>query len=301
MDVSNNPFSIAKRMKRPLILDGAMGSLLLQHGVPRDKFLWMSLANITHPDTVIELHKQYINAGANIITTNTFRTNPTAIEKYSSRASHYNNELQNFVQISVDLARKATNGTPVLIAGSNPPAEDCYQAESTLTKKEYYRNHEVHIKKLFYNHCHFILNETQSHYDEIEIVSSICMSENIPFVVSIFFDDNFRMLSGEKVDTAIRNILKYEPLAIGFNCIRPEIFLEFIGIKQLDFNWGVYLNCGSGKITDDIITPGITPNDYKEIVKRVLKYNPSFIGGCCGTTPEHIKKIKEIFDERIDH
>lgn len=301
MDVLYNPFSIAKRIKRPLILDGAMGSILQQHGIPRDKCLWMSLANITHPDTVIEMHKHYINAGADIITTNTFRTNPSANKEYSSRENKYYNELQNFVEKSVDLVKKAIQGTSVLIAGSNAPAEDCYQVESKLTKEEYYRNHEAHIKELFHNHCHFILNETQSHYNEIEIVSSICMKEKIPFVVSIFFDDNFRLLSGETVDKAIQNILQYEPLAIGFNCIRPETFLKFIITQQLDFNWGVYMNCGNGKLSDEIINPGISPADYKEIVKRVLVYNPSFIGGCCGTTPEHIKKIKEIFDERIDH
>ncbi len=301
MDVLYNPFSIARRIKRPIILDGAMGSLLQQHGVPRDKHLWMSLSNITHPDTVIELHKQYIDAGADIITTNTFRTNPSAIRKYSSKENRYNLELQNFVERSVDLARKAAYGTPVLIAGSNPPAEDCYQAESKFTKEEYFRNHEAHIKKLFLNHCHFILNETQSHYDEIETVSSLCMKEKIPFVISIFFDGNFRLLSGETVDAAIQNILKYEPLAIGFNCIRPEIFLEFISTQKLDFNWGVYMNCGSGEYKDDMITTGISPDEYKEIVKQILRYNPSFVGGCCGTTPDHIKKIKEIFDERINY
>ena len=301
MDLLFNPFSFAKRIKRPLILDGAMGSLLQLHGVLRDEYLWMSLANITHPDTVIELHKQYIDAGADIITTNTFRTNPAADKEYSSRENKYYIERQNFIERSVALAKKAADDTPVFIAGSNPPAEDCYQKETTLTKEDYYWNHELHIKKLFLNHCHFILNETQSHYKEIETVSSICNKEKIPFVVSIFFDDDFRLLSGEPVDAAIQNILKYEPLAIGFNCIRPETFLSFISKQQLKFNWGVYMNCGSVAVTDDIIKPGISPDDYKEVMKQVLKYNPSFIGGCCGTTPDHIKKIKEIFDERIEY
>jgi len=301
MDIIFNPFSIARRMKRPLILDGAMGSLMQQHGVPRDEYLWMSLANITYPETVIKLHKEYIDAGADIITTNTFRTNPESIRKYSSRENKYNIELQNFVKRSVDLASQATSGTPVLIAGSNPPAEDCYQKEAKLTKEGYYRNHESHIKELKVNHCNFILNETQSHYIEIETILSICQRERIPFVLSIFFDDKFRLLSGETVYAAIQNILKYEPLAIGFNCIRPETFLEFISTQQLNFNWGVYMNCGNGDYKDEIITPGISPDKYKEIVKRVLRYNPSFIGGCCGTTPDHIKKIKEIFDERINY
>jgi len=278
-----------------------MGSLLEQQDVPRDESLWMSAANITHPDVVTELHKQYINAGADIITTNTFRTNPAAIREYSATKDKNYLDLQNFTEKSVELARKAAYGTPVLIAGSNPPAEDCYQVECKLTKEEYYRNHEIHIKELYINKCHFILNETQSHYEEIEIISSICMKEKIPFVVSIFLDDNFSLLSGETVDSAIQNILKYEPLAIGFNCIRPETFLEFISNRQMNFNWGVYMNCGNGDYKDDIIIPGISPDEYKEIVKRVLKYNPTFIGGCCGTTPEHIKKIKEIFDERINN
>jgi methionine synthase I (cobalamin-dependent) len=278
-----------------------MGSLLQQNGVPRDKHLWMSLANLTHPEKVMDLHRQYINAGADIITTNTFRTNPIAISEYSVKGKSNYSELNNFVATSVELTRKAVQGTQVLIAGSNPPAEDCYQRETQLTKEDYYRNHDEHINKLFRSHCHFILNETQSHYDEIETISSICMKEKIPYVVSIFFDDDFRLLSGEPVDTAVQNILRFEPLAIGFNCIKPETFLSFINKRILDFNWGVYMNCGSGDYRDHIITPGINPDKYKEIVKQVLKFNPAFIGGCCGTTPEHIKKIKEIFDERTDH
>jgi homocysteine S-methyltransferase len=301
MDLLFNPFSLARRIKRPLILDGAMGSLLQQHGVPRDEHLWMSLANITHPGSVIELHKEYIDAGADIITTNTFRTNPAVIKEYSLKENKYLSELPLFVEKSVDLARKAASGTQVLIAGSNPPSEDCYKREPKLSQGEYYDNHESHIKKLIQHHCHFILNETMSHYSEIEIVSSICKYEKIPFIVSIFFDDNFRLLSGETVDEAINVILKYEPLAIGFNCIIPKTFLAFISKQHFNFNWGVYMNCGSGEYRDNQITPGISPYEYKEIVKQILKYNPSFIGGCCGTTPDHIKKIKEIFDERTDN
>jgi homocysteine S-methyltransferase len=278
-----------------------MGSLLQMNGVPRNKYLWMSLANITHPDKVAELHSQYIDAGADIITTNTFRTNPAAEREYFLRENNHIIELQDFIERSVLLAKKAANGTPVLIAGSNAPAEDCYQKETRLSVEDYYWNHEIHIKKLYLNHCDFVINETQSHYKEIEIVSSICANENIPFIVSIFFDKDFRILSGEPVSSVIQNILKYNPLAIGFNCIRPETFLAFIKQQQLDFNWGAYMNCGGGDITDDIIKPGISSDEYKEVVLEVLKYNPSFIGGCCGTTPDHIKKIKELLDERISY
>lgn len=298
MDFFNNPFSTARRIKRPLILDGAIGSLLQMSGIERDRDLWMSLANITHPETVTELHRKYIEAGADIITTNTFRTNPEAEKKYYMRGDKHFNELHSFIERGVDLAKRAASGTSVLIAGSNAPAEDCYQREVKLSNGDYYWNHELHIKKLFLNKCDFIINETQSHYNEIEMISKICVKERIPFIMSIYFDEEFKILSGEPVLQVIQNILKYNPLAIGFNCIRPETFIAFIKGQKPDFNWGVYMNCGGGSITDDIIVPGISPDEYKEVVKEVLKYNPSFIGGCCGTTPDHIKKIKETIDER---
>lgn len=298
MELVNNPFSVARKNKRPLILDGAMGSLLQLRGIPRDEILWMSLANITHPETVIELHKEYIAGGADIITTNTFRTNPEANRSYAVTQNNYSIDLQNFISKSVNLAITAAGNSPVLIAGSNPPAENCYQKESKFSQEDYYWNHELHIKKLYLSKCHFILNETQSHLKEIETICSICNKEEIPFVISLFFDEDFKLLSGETLDYAIQTVLSYNPLAVSFNCIRPRTFFSFIKGKEFDFNWGVYLNCGGGEITDEAIIPGITPEEYKEIIKQILKYNPSFIGGCCGTTPAHIRKIKEIFDER---
>ncbi len=299
MDIYFNPFSIARRIRRPLILDGAIGSLLQSRGVPKDEHLWMSLANITDPDTVTKLYKEYIEAGADIITTNTFRTNPAARKEYSTSSNNMLVDLHGFVAKSVELAKSAVAGKPILIAGSNPPAEDCYKKDAKLTQTDYYWNHELHIKKLYMSGCHFILNETQSHLDEIEKISSICHCEEIPFVVSLFFDDQFKLLSGQSVDEAIDLILMYNPLAIGFNCIRPETFLSFIEKREFEFNWGVYLNCGSGEITDEQIITGISPDDYKNVIRQIIPYNPSFIGGCCGTTPDHIRKIKEILDERV--
>ena len=67
-----------EELNRPLILDGAMGSLLIERGAVKDKFLWLSKTNIDNPRLVESLHKEYITSGADIITTNTFRTNPVS-------------------------------------------------------------------------------------------------------------------------------------------------------------------------------------------------------------------------------
>ena len=288
-----NPFSLAKRINRPLILDGAMGSLLQQMKVKSKGSLWMSYANIEDPGKVYSIHKKYIQAGADIITTNTFRTNPVPLKEFRKLKS------ERLVEASVKLAIKAKGNLPVLVAGSNAPAEDCYQKERTITKKELTYNHHKHIDLLISAGCDFILNETQSHFDEIKIISKYCKESNIPFVISFFFDSNLRLLSGEGLFDVINFVLESEPIAIGFNCIMFKTFKKALTKINTGYNWGFYINCGSGNYTDEIIKCAVSPEQYLTDVRQSLQKKPSFIGACCGSSPLHIKEIKSFLDGRI--
>ena len=285
-----NIFSLSKRIDRPLILDGAMGSLLQQKGVEPDKRLWMSIANITHPELVTRIHKDYINAGADIITTNTFNTNPTDTKGIKKNGS------QQLVKLAVKLAKIAVGDLPVLIAGSNAPAEDCYQAERTISKNELEKNHKRHIDLLIENGVDLILNETHSHYDEIKIIAKYCDKNDIPYVMSLFFTDELRLLSGEKLSGILKFLNDSNALAIGFNCILPSTMER--AKREIIFpeNWGLYMNCGDGSFTDVDIKCGISPDNYSSIVKEFLDYSPLYIGSCCGSSPEHIKEIKKLID-----
>ena len=285
-----NLFALAKRIGRPLILDGALGSVLRKSSFPQTS-LWASQANISAPEKVLALHKQYIKAGADIITTNTFRTNPVAFADYNGKYDY-----KKLIKQSVSLAQKAAESYPIIIAGSNPPAEDCYKKERSISSKLLRLNHHTHINLLMDSGAFFILNETQSHFDEISIICKYCSKNNIPFVVSLFFDDNLNILSGEKVSEVLKFIMDYAPLAISFNCIKPGMLLKLSGKLKLKDNWGAYLNCGTGAYSDDKITGRITPDEYLNIIKSILPLSPSFIGGCCGSTPAHIKLIKEYLD-----
>ncbi len=287
MDKSN-PFSAAAEIKRPLILDGAMGSQLQQAGVPVHKKTWMTLANTDYPDKVLKIHRDYISAGADIITTNTFRTNPSALSDFSG------NKQEELLKAALKLSLEAKDGLPVYIAASNAPAEDCYQKDRCISPKELKYNHHKHISLLIDNGADFILNETQSHIDEIKIICKYCLKNSIPYVVSIYLDENLRLLSGEAPDEAIRFIRDHEPLAIGLNCISPAQFNA--SDKDFGYNWGYYLNCGSGNPEDTIITCGFSPDDYLALVEKTMKYSPSFIGACCGSGQEHIIKIREYLD-----
>jgi methionine synthase I (cobalamin-dependent) len=287
-----NLFSLAKRINRPLILDGAMGSLLQEKLKPKGS-LWMSYANIENPEKIYSIHKKYIEAGADIITTNTFRTNPTALKEFPKLNG------ENLVKASVNLAKKVKGKLPILVAGSNAPAEDCYQEERTISKKELSYNHKKHIDLLISNGCDFILNETQSHLDEIKIIGQYCNQQKIPYVISFFFKDNLKLLSGENLFDAVKLVLDYEPLAIGFNCITYKSFRKILNKVSSNYNWGFYLNCGSGNYTDVIIKCAVSPEEYISEVKRSLDKKHSFIGACCGSSPAHIKEIKRFLDGRI--
>lgn len=283
-----NPFSFAKRINRPLILDGAMGSLLQQSGVPSAKKIWMTLANTDYPEQVLKIHNDYISAGADIITTNTFRTNPVALSDLSEK------KQIELINAAVRIAKEAKGNLPVFIAGSNAPAEDCYQKERVISNKQLELNHHRHISLLIDSDVDFILNETQSHFDEIKIICEYCSKNSIPFIMSIYLDESMALLSGENLTDVIRFISEHDPLAIGINCISPAQFNVIE--KVFSFNWGFYLNCGSGNPEDTIIQCGFSPKDYLNVVKSSMKYLPSFIGACCGSNPDHIRMIKEYLD-----
>ena len=285
----NNPLETAKLNGVPLILDGAMGSMLHQRGFTAHPDLWMSKLNLTNPNIIFEIHKEYINAGADIITTNTFRTNPSAFE-----GAGYPFDSK-YLREAVSIAKDASEDSKVIIAGSNPPAEDCYQRKRKISDKLLEINHTNHIDLLMSNEVDFILNETQSHFDEIKIVCKHCSSNNIPYIVSFYFDENLKILSGEQLEYIVEFTADHNPLAIGFNCIALKLFRKMLPNIIPKDNWGFYLNCGSGNPKDENIKCGVNPKEYAEIVNESIKYEPSFVGTCCGSNPNHIKEIKKIY------
>lgn len=290
LNLRENPFEKAKRVGKPLILDGAMGSLLQQSNAISDSKLWSSSANINCPEKVISLHKEYIDAGVDIITTNTFRTNPYVL--ISEGIIDINKKITD----AVELAKKSIQNKRILLAGSNPPAEDCYQKERTISQNELEWNHKTHIDYLIGAGCDFILNETQSHFDEIKFICQYCSTNIIPFVISLFFKDEPVLLSGEKIEEVIKYVSKFNPLAIGFNCITFRTLEEAVKYLQPGMNWGFYLNCGSGNYTDKEISCSVSPAEYSENAKKYLSLNPSFIGACCGSNPKHIKLLRVLVD-----
>lgn len=279
-------------LHRPIILDGAMGSLLQMRGIPVDGPLWSAKVNINNPDEVFKVHQEYIEAGADIITTNTFRTNPHAL-----KLAGLEKDSSKIVNSAVTLAHEAISDRNIILAGSNAPAEDCYQVKRTISHSALSENHSKHIELLLDSSVDIIWNETFSHYDEIILVCEYCSTYNIPYVINLFIDSGLHLLSGEHIYEVFGSIQKYNPVAIGINCISPDIFGKFYSHFKSSTHWGFYLNCGSGLYTDAEIETGITPVEYTDNAKYYLDKHPLFVGSCCGSSPEHTKMLKELILE----
>jgi methionine synthase I (cobalamin-dependent) len=292
LEKDKNPFLLSRVNEKPLILDGAMGSLLQQMGYKPDSNIWMTSLNRSLPEIIKSVHESYIDSGANIITTNTFRTNPSALFRVGMLNS------APLVKEAVNLVKESVKDLSVYIAGANAPAEDSYQKNRNLSYNQLEINHKIHIDLLKENDVHFILNETQSHIDEIKIICHHCQSNNIPYVISILFDEDLNIISGESVDYVCKYIMEHEPLAIGFNCIAPRLFEHLMEKLEIEFNWGFYLNCGGEDYFKRKIETLVDPISYIKIIEKFITFNPSFIGACCGSTPAHIKEIKKFLDER---
>lgn len=277
---------------RPLLLDGAIGTYLHSLGYEQDINLWYSFLNISNPETIIEIHKEYIDAGADIITTNTFRTNPVA--KKRSNLEITNSFL---VKESVKLALTAKGEKEIIIAGSNAPAEDCYQKERTISNFDLDYNHKKHIELLLESGCDIIWNETHSHLDEIEIICKFCSTNSIPFSMNIYFDESMQILSGQKVKDVVELIEAYSTQSIGFNCIKKDHLDRYIDEYSTPKRFGFYLNTAKSSVTDNIISCEESPDNYFNSVKKYLGKDILFIGSCCGSSPAHTKVLREHVDE----
>jgi homocysteine S-methyltransferase len=284
----------AKLKSKPLLIDGAIGSYLQQKGFETDNTLWTAKINQSDPEAVIVIHKEYIEAGADIVTTNTFRTNPSSLNK--SGYSYFSS----YVTQAVSLAKQSVDNKKIYIAGSNAPAEDCYLKVRTLSNKELQMNHSKHIDLLIDNDVDFVLHETQSHLDEIKIICDHCDKHGIPYVLSLYLDETMHLLSGEKLESIFSLLADSSALAIGINCISPILFSKIIGSISMPDRWGYYLNCGSGQPSDKVIECGIQPDEYLDTVIKSVQYTPSFIGSCCGSSPAHTKKIREYLDGKVN-
>lgn len=274
-----------------VLLDGALGTELQRRDVNTDRPSWTANALLTHPELIVQIHREYVDAGAEIITANTFRTH-----RRSLVAEGLANRAEELTRTAITLARDAADGRAI-VAGSLAPLEDCYRPDLTPILDEMKIEHQWQAEILANAGVDLILVETQNSLEEAVIATDAATRTGLPFFVSFVVNENCQLLSGETLTDAVQSILKFKPKAILTNCC-PVTSVEKTQYQlhncQLNIPIGAYPNTGIMKADGTWVESELTaPEVFAEHAKRWQKQGTQIIGGCCGTTPAHIASTRK--------
>lgn len=303
---------------KTLLMDGATGTELNRRGVATDLPLWSASALITAPGALRQVHADYLAAGAQMITANTFRTHGRSLA-----AAGLQDRAWELTELAVRLAREAVAGAMAsvterevwltggamagspLVAGSLAPLEDCYSPELVPSRRQCEAEHEQMARYLKKAGVDLILVETHNTIKEAKAAARAARATGLPFGVSFTCRSDGRLFSGESVTEAVRALLPLEPDFMGINCTPSTTILsslsELAEATPVSMPLSAYANIGhTDAITGWTSTDDVGPEAYAlKMVGWMEEVGPRLrlIGGCCGTTPVHIKALARMVQD----
>lgn len=286
--------------KRILILDGAMGTMLQRKGLQGNSESF----NLTNPETIDEIHNEYIEAGADIITANSFSANSISQSEYN-----LSEKAGQMAEAAARIARKAVGEAPrkVWVAGSVGPTSKSLSLAQNINDPvfrpysfdEMAEAFEVQIRGLVKGGVDLLLFETC--FDALNTkaalyaIGHIPEASDIPIMISASMSDKSgRTLTGQTMEAFYRSIQHCNPLSFGLNCsLGAEEMIPLIAEVASFAACAVscYPNAG---LPNEMGEYDESPSRMAESVRKMaLAGSVNIVGGCCGTTPEHIKAVAE--------
>ena len=276
--------------KERLFFDGAMGTMLQKNGLSAGEIpeTW----NITHRDIVYAIHKAYADAGCNIIKSNTFGANALKF-----KGTDYT--VEEIVTSAIDIAKTAVSGKDkTFVALDLGPTGKLLKPYGELpfeTAYELYKQQVIAGKKAG---ADLVLIETMG--DTYEIKAAVLAAKencDLPIVVTMIFDESGKLLTGSDIKTAVFMLEGLGVDAIGFNCgLGPRQMLSLLPelLKYSSTPLAVNPNAGLPECVNGVTFFNVTPEDFANDLKELAEMGVSLLGGCCGTTPEHLKEAVKL-------
>ncbi len=275
--------------KEKILLDGAMGSILISKGMKMEDVpeLW----NIKRKEDIIQIHQDYIDAGADLVLTNTFGGSPMKLSEKG---------LENIAEIissAVYNARKASE----IVVGDIGPTGKFLAPMGKITEEELFVTFQLQAKYLIDAGVDVILIETM--YDLREALAAVnavrSLNIQIPVMATMTFDKKkrgFFTIMGDKPEKCYEELEKAGADIVGANCtLDSDDMLELAKISRTLTSLPLLFqaNAGQPEMLDGKVHYAQTPDHYAKNMISILEY-ADIIGGCCGTTPAHIRKIREM-------
>ena len=315
--------NLRERIKQGLfLLDGAMGTELFARGIEVGKC--NDYLNVTSPNIVLDIHRAYLQAGSDAVLTNTFGANRFALTRHG-----LSGEVKKINLTGAQIACHAA-GRDKYVLGDIGPSGDFLQPLGNLKPQDVKDAFIEQANALLEGGVDGFIIETMTALDEmaiaIEAVKSV--SDDLPVFASFAFDSaggDYRTMMGVDVETAVSKVvsLAVDPVR-NSNAVRHEIDdrREFSnGVDALGFNCGTlsleeytglaskYVsavkaankdimifaepNAGKPELVDDKAVYKVSPEDFAEAAEKIHSAGINIIGGCCGTSPEHIEALSK--------
>ncbi|MCO6457663.1 MAG: homocysteine S-methyltransferase family protein [Pirellulaceae bacterium] len=289
----------------PIALDGATGTELQRRGFPTQLPLWSAAALWECPDLLLRIHQDYVQAGAELLTANTFRTHGRnlAAAGRQDQAGLWTHRAVELARQAAVLARQAA-GERVWVAGSLAPLEDCYCPELVPPDDDLRREHSQMARHLAEAGVDLILVETQNSIREAVAATRAAVATGLPVLTSFVCGPDGRLLSGESVTEAAHAVRILRPGGLLINCApAPDLAGPLAELIQAAGGLPVGAYGNIGRPDPQLgwqLTDAQDPSGYARYARQWIERGARLIGGCCGTTPEHVRALRALIDEQQD-
>ncbi len=299
---------------RILIMDGAMGTMLQEYNPTPADFGGETLDNCnenlcrTRPDWILNIHRAYLAAGADIIATNSFQGSPIVLAEF--KLEDQTHELN---ALAGKLARQAadefsTSSKPRFVAGAMGPTTKSITLRGDVTFQQLSDSYYLQAKGLVEGDADFLLLETG--FDTRNIKAGLCairrlereLGVSIPRMISGTIERWGAMLAGQPVDAFCASVSHANPLAIGLNCATgPDLMTDHM--RTLSQMASTRISCypNAGLPNEDGKYPETPDSLAGQLEKFVAQGWLNIVGGCCGTTAAHIRAIAQMAAGRAPH
>ena len=292
------PVNLRERIKKGLfLLDGAMGTQLIARGI--NVGTCNDYLNVEAPDIISEIHNAYLRAGSDAVTTNTFGSNELALRRHG-----HANEVEKINKAGAQIARRAV-GQDNYVLGDIGPTGDFLEPLGALKPAECKNAFALQAEALIAGGVDGLIIETVTALDEmtliIQAVKSAC--GDLPVFASMSFDKaggDFKTMMGVGVEVMAAAIIPLGVDAIGFNCGTATLdeYVElanklFSAVRKFSDDVLIFAqpNAGKPELVDGKAVYKVTPEDFTAAVEKIYSIGINILGGCCGTTPEHIEAL----------
>ncbi|TKJ45537.1 homocysteine methyltransferase [Candidatus Aerophobetes bacterium Ae_b3a] len=283
------------RTDNTILLDGAMGTELDKHGL-----ISQSHNNLTNPEVVLEIHRAYAESGCHILTTNTLTMNRIYIETH-----HLNIGVKEVNQAGVELARQAA-GENQYVLGDISSTGQFLEPYGTYKESEFYDAFKEQAGILAEARVDGFIIETMFDLQEALCALRACKDEfSLPVIVSMAFSTETkggRTIMGNTAVECATKLTDAGADVIGVNCgdLNPSQMAMVVSVLKSATSLPILAqpNAGKPKLVNNRTLFDMDPKDFATGIAKCLDAGAHLVGGCCGTTPEHIRTLANLLNER---